>query len=176
MLYLLKKEYRRDNAYRYLCVLLFLLFLPVFVNPINKMWHTGSYQAFPLRFGFILIFLGLLLGGILIQSINLDQPAAKSKGWAILILLVMLGLYGGVIYMLSSHDFDTLTRYTKKLWVPEDTYKLLLFFCLLYTSFLLCSVPVRPSYSFPLVLWLAPFTAEELFCCSFFHQDTGKDL
>ncbi|MFR5072911.1 MAG: hypothetical protein ACLTDS_12610 [Bianqueaceae bacterium] len=63
----------------------------------------------------------------MIQSINLDQPAAKSKGWAILILLVMLGLYGGVIYMLSSHDFDTLTRYTKKLWVPEDTYKLLLF-------------------------------------------------
>ncbi|MFR5072910.1 MAG: hypothetical protein ACLTDS_12605 [Bianqueaceae bacterium] len=49
VLYLLKKEYRRDNAYRYLCVLLFLLFLPVFVNPINKMWHTGSYQAFPLR-------------------------------------------------------------------------------------------------------------------------------
>ena len=44
------------------------------------------------------------------------------------------------------------------------------------TSSLLCSVPVRPSYSFPLVLWLAPFTAEELFCCSFFHQDTGKDL
>ncbi len=127
VLYLLKKEYRRDNTYRYLCVLLFLLFLPVFLNPINKMWHTGSYQAFPLRFGFILIFLGLLLGGILIQSINLDQPAAKSKGWAILILMGMLALYGSVIYTLLSHDFDTLSRYTKKLWVPEDTYKLLLF-------------------------------------------------
>ena len=70
-------------------------------------------EAFPLRFGFILIFLGLLLGGILIQSINLDQPAAKSKGWAILILMGMLALYGSVIYTLLSHDFDTLSRYTK---------------------------------------------------------------
>ncbi|MBE6648384.1 MAG: hypothetical protein E7614_02550 [Ruminococcaceae bacterium] len=38
----------------------FVLFtLPIFVEPINKMWHTGSYMAFPGRYAFITTFTGL---------------------------------------------------------------------------------------------------------------------
>lgn len=38
-----------------------LFFIPIFIEPINKMWHTGSYMAFPGRYAFITIFMGLYL-------------------------------------------------------------------------------------------------------------------
>ncbi len=38
-----------------------LFFIPIFIEPINKMWHTGSYMSFPGRYAFITIFMGLYL-------------------------------------------------------------------------------------------------------------------
>ncbi len=31
------------------------LSIGILIEPINKMWHTGSYQCFPLRYGFVII-------------------------------------------------------------------------------------------------------------------------
>ncbi|MFR5103263.1 MAG: hypothetical protein ACLTE4_12020, partial [Christensenellaceae bacterium] len=28
-----------------------LLLVPIIVQPVNRMWHTGSYQGFPTRYG-----------------------------------------------------------------------------------------------------------------------------
>ena len=42
-------------------VLFLLMLLPLLIDPINRMWHLGSYQAFPARYGFIPVFLGLLI-------------------------------------------------------------------------------------------------------------------
>ncbi len=35
-----------------------LLTIPLLIDPINRMWHTGSYQAFPARYGFLAVFIG----------------------------------------------------------------------------------------------------------------------
>lgn len=57
-------------------VLLFsLLLLPLFVEPINKMWHTGSYQAFPARYGYITTLIGLVLTGFYFSEMSfLKKP------------------------------------------------------------------------------------------------------
>ena len=52
---------RASGAIRTAFALFILLLLPLFVEPIHKMWHMGSYQAFPMRYGFITVFLGLAL-------------------------------------------------------------------------------------------------------------------
>ena len=52
--------YRRREATATFLVLLLTL-VPVIIEPINKMWHTGSYQAFPVRYGYITVMMGLCL-------------------------------------------------------------------------------------------------------------------
>ena len=48
----------KDSREAYTLVLFVLMLIPVVVEPINKIWHTGSYQAFPGRYGYILVLLG----------------------------------------------------------------------------------------------------------------------
>lgn len=45
----------------FLLPLLLMVGLPIIIEPLNKMWHFGSYYYFPYRYGFILIFL-LIIG------------------------------------------------------------------------------------------------------------------
>ncbi|MEG1774002.1 MAG: YfhO family protein, partial [Oscillospiraceae bacterium] len=48
-----------DQRLRADLLLFVLMMLPVMLDPINKLWHTGSYQAFPVRYGFIPVLLGV---------------------------------------------------------------------------------------------------------------------
>lgn len=50
-----KKE-DKNYFYLYLLTIIFVGILPMFVERVNLMWHTGSYQSFPWRFGFIPLF------------------------------------------------------------------------------------------------------------------------
>ena len=56
---LLGKKEDKDNLMRR--VLFVAALVPIVLEPINKMWQTGSYMSFPTRYGFITIFLCLTL-------------------------------------------------------------------------------------------------------------------
>lgn len=51
-------------------ILLILLMIPLIIDPINKIWHLGSYQSFPCRFAFMNVFLVL---DILAINFNNDE-------------------------------------------------------------------------------------------------------
>lgn len=51
--------------------LLILMILPIFFEMINQFWHVGGYVAFPMRFGYMLTFTGLILLGEILQ---LEKP------------------------------------------------------------------------------------------------------
>ena len=56
------KYYKKDSKFSLWYLANFLIVgIPIIVEPINKVWHFGSYAFFPYRFGFITIFL-LILG------------------------------------------------------------------------------------------------------------------
>lgn len=60
----------------FLLLSLIILFLPVVVEPINKLWHFGSYVYFPYRYGFISMFI-LIVGASYYLSycdINIKVP------------------------------------------------------------------------------------------------------
>ena len=61
---------RASGSIRTAFALFVLLLLPLFVEPIHKMWHMGSYQAFPMRYGFITVFLGLVLYAFVLSGDN----------------------------------------------------------------------------------------------------------
>lgn len=90
--------------------------LPMIIEPINKLWHLGSYQAFPVRYGYVPIFLGLWY-----LALGLDSsPKVKANPKGMLSLAFMLALpaiTGG--YVLYAH-FDEISSYTSKLWVSTE--------------------------------------------------------
>ena len=41
------------------------------------MWHTGSYQAFPARYGYITVFLGLIIAADMLNDFNQKNTVEK---------------------------------------------------------------------------------------------------
>lgn len=49
--------YKKDKKNVLFFMLTFIvLILGLFIEPINKMWHTGSYYCFPYRYSFVIVF------------------------------------------------------------------------------------------------------------------------
>ena len=105
-----------------------LMVIPVFIEPINKMWHTGSYQAFPARYGYITVFLGLILLARAISELNAQnrglQYQSASGGIGALLLIFSAA---AVSRLLIAGKYDELTAYTRTLWAdgPSTAYFLI---------------------------------------------------
>lgn len=123
--------------------LFLLMFIPLFIDPINKVWHTGSYQAFPVRYGFIPILIGLSLAGLGIdRALTKAAPTTKLS-----MLLLPLGVWGGcnlLAYLLLTRRLKELSSYVSSLWVSYNSYRyLLLMFLVFAAGYLLLVLGVR---------------------------------
>lgn len=97
-------------------LLLILTLIPVFVEPINKMWQTGNYQAFPVRYGYMPVFLGLALLGWMINEMSDDRLPAQSASVPLFISMIAVGALFITACLLLRNDYATITVYTKTLW------------------------------------------------------------
>ncbi len=97
-----------------------LLLIPVVLEPINKMWHIGSYQAFPVRYGYITVMLGLCLAASCASRSNercrLLRPPAKTPVAFQVIAGCLLLMVGCVGLLLLVTRYTALTRYVGTLW------------------------------------------------------------
>ena len=75
-LYFICKKYKKRKL-NIIGILFLLTLLPIFIEPINKMWHTGSYQAFPARYGYITVFLGLIIAADMLNDFNQKNTVEK---------------------------------------------------------------------------------------------------
>lgn len=57
----------------------FLTLLPVIFEPINKMWHTGDYMAFPMRYGYMTTLMMLTFAAVKLSHTRSEDYAEKSK-------------------------------------------------------------------------------------------------
>lgn len=119
----LGKSHNRKTDFLFCMILLTLI--PVFIDPINKMWHTGSYQAFPVRYGYIPIFFSLILYGIL-----LAQPRTFKSGTRIPLFLGIFSVFGvaWLAFYFIDQKYRTLTVYTRSLWCSRSEFYLVLIF------------------------------------------------
>lgn len=120
-------ESRRE---RYLLCLFCLMLAPVFIEPINKMWHTGSYQAFPGRYGYMIVLLGLTLAGQILQQPVEPACARSSKPWTAGLFLLTGGTAVAGFWLWQRYP-KTLTTYIRTLWSSNAALRIFLIFFLL---------------------------------------------
>ncbi len=130
MTFLLKRYRERSHARLTLCLFLLLL-VPIFVEPVNKMWHTGSYQSFPVRYGYIPAFLGLILLAGCISAINRKTEPLRTnqhRGLSAFIAALSIGAVIFCAVLVICCDFSTVTVYTHTLSGNSDSFVHLLAF------------------------------------------------
>ncbi len=151
------------------------------LDPINIMWHGGSYQAFPLRWGMIPILLMLTLAGKQL-SVQYDPEKAaifpKPAAWAMLCGSLAAVCACGLI--LHFRESGHIYSYTETLWVStENTLRLLIFMFLLTTGYAFAILfrqhgvlSARSCTGFLAVLFLCEFAFH--YDCYFGHA-AGSD-
>lgn len=72
------KGHRDDKNVKFLLLFSFFTLLPLLVEPINKMWHTGSYFSYPFRYSYIPIFF-LLVGCLYYLEKYFDNDQKEHK-------------------------------------------------------------------------------------------------
>ena len=122
-------------------ILLFLTFIPLIIEPVNKMWHTGSYMSFPSRYGFITIYMLVLCcaGFFSSDSKNIAPPKKKADS-KITLLICAVVIYCFYMFFSGfvSNNYETISVFTKTLWQNNDSFMLL--FELFFASVLLQSI------------------------------------
>ena len=123
-----------DNPREVYLLLLFLLMLiPTAIEPINKIWHTGSYQAFPGRYGYILVFLGLCLTAGLLREPEVPVRRSLPPLFRRLLAAGPFLLAGLAVFLscfLLKNKFKALSVYTRTLWGNDQSLRAFLLFFL----------------------------------------------
>lgn len=139
ILFFFHRQSLSQKKIQWLLSMFVLLCLPILIEPINKMWHTGSYQAFPTRYGYISVFLGLMILASVLEFCAKDpNPLQKASHRSLLIslalcVILILLLWSGVV-LLSSH-YEELTAYTRRLWNSTDGFLFMLNFAGIAVAF-----------------------------------------
>ena len=140
------KRNRRFNGY---LLLAFLTIIPMYIEPVNLMWHMGSYMAFPGRYGFITIFSVIICAGFFLSEFapdtkakqivymkeKIQSPEIKKKrfspdnisslpalitGWCLVYAVCRFGT------KFIEKNYKDITSYTWSLYQNENSYRLLM--------------------------------------------------
>lgn len=122
-----------------------LLTLALVLDPINMMWHAGSYQAFPLRWGMIPILLMLTLAGRQLTREADPLPEHTKKLPAYLLLGGCMLAAAGTFCLLHFAAGDQLYSYVKTLWVDTHAALWMLGWFLVMTVTYLTALMLRQS-------------------------------
>lgn len=122
----LRRREARTGVFTAVSWMCLLFLIAMLVRPINKMWHTGSYQGFPVRYGYMLTLLLLFLGWRIIRSIRPPELPRRSALLPAAVVLVAAGAYLGLVLSLLAGYFEQLGTYTRTLWWDWDAALLLL--------------------------------------------------
>lgn len=117
-----EKSHEKRLRQQILCVLLCSAML---LDPINRLWHTGSYQAFPFRWAFILILLALTVIG---EELCPEESANRFKmtnGERICLVGLQLLVVTSVVVLLCCAK-SVIFAYVETLWVSTPMFFLML--------------------------------------------------
>ena len=108
-----------EKEIKFLILIFALTSLPLIIEPINLMWHTGSYMSFPARYGFIPVFIGLLLAAKDLEKFK-ETDAKKPLGLILGVVSLLLAIYA---LSLTLNNQDILSAYVNSLWGDRDALK-----------------------------------------------------
>ena len=137
LILLWQKEAPRISSRRRDRYIFLLLAAAAALDPVNIMWHGGSYQAFPLRWGMIPILLMLTLAG---KQLSVQYEAGKTavfpKPAAAAILGGCLTAVCACVLLLHFTQKEHLYSYVSTLWIsPDVMLRMLILMFLLTVSY-----------------------------------------
>ncbi len=161
---------RKSKNSRMYAILAILMLLPVIFEPINKMWHTGDYMAFPVRYGYISVFMVLVYIAVKLKNLDKTDYAEKTKKrFAIPAFAAVIGYGIFTLWFYSEYRKD-LDAYSTTLWGNFDSFILLLAitsgFAILFTYIL--GTGVLKKLKFPVMAVLLAIVT--IFECVFNAQ------
>ncbi len=120
-----------------LTVILFLATLvPIVLEPVNKMWQTGSYMSFPTRYAFITIFLCIVLAfenvakrieqGTDETLVGKEKFKKQAPRYALSVL--SLGISAWYVWMSTKYtrlNHETMDQYASSLWGNNASFEAL---------------------------------------------------
>ncbi|MCD8095281.1 MAG: YfhO family protein [Ruminococcus sp.] len=107
-------------------LMLVLLLIPLVIEPINKMWHTGSYMSFPARYAFMTIFMLLIMAAYALDKKTEYKENLKQYALGALVCAVAAIIFEQSSAYFIEENIDTLSTYTSSLSGSEDSFKALL--------------------------------------------------
>ncbi|MGN0601700.1 MAG: YfhO family protein [Oscillospiraceae bacterium] len=113
-----KERTKQMNMYLYLFV---LTLVPLFIEPINKMWHTGNYMSFPGRYAFITSFMGLICCAYFLSQ-NHKLKSLSFVLPSLLIPIPIVIIYGYFSNKFITGNYNTIINYVKTLWGNQDSW------------------------------------------------------
>ena len=123
----------REQRVRWLFCMIAATLVPVFVEPVNKMWQTGSYQSFPVRYGYIPVFLGLILFAVCVSELNGENGRLGRDAFSPVSVITAAVAVLAVVFcanIILKYDFEEVTVYTRTLWGSSASFRRLLLFAL----------------------------------------------
>ncbi|WP_322173551.1 YfhO family protein [Acutalibacter caecimuris] len=118
-----------------------LTVLPMLVEPANKLFHTGSYQAFPARYGYVPVLLGLWYLAVVegVSEGKFGRRRGETPLWGVLALPLAAGAW------LLLCQYERATGYVRTLWVDGPAFQVLGVFWLacLVALLVICFWPAR---------------------------------
>lgn len=120
-----KKRSKNLNTY---LIMLFLMLVPMLIEPANIMWHTGSYMSFPCRYAFITLFLAVMCAGYFLSED--ERPIKEKKKCDNYILFLVLAIMLYTFFVFSNgfveNNLEGMSKYTRSLWQDETAFVLVL--------------------------------------------------
>lgn len=158
---------QRDRELQGYLYLFALMLIPIFIEPINKMWHTGTYMSFPGRYAFITVFVGLICCAYMLSG----KQELKSTGKILATLFipaVLVVLLGTFASRFITDNVDTINKFVRTLWGDQNSWlkvtQLFIVFAVFYGAIyllykkglvikdyfviLLCAVTLIEGYSY----------------------------
>ena len=117
-----------EKETKFLSTVFLLTALPLIIEPVNLMWHMGSYMSFPARYGFIPVFLGILIAA---KEIKIGKEGGR---WDLSIpLCFTVGLIAAFAVLFTGKNVDTLSVYINSLWSNQKALEGLTLICIFFS-------------------------------------------
>ena len=102
--FLLRKTLKKDKNTKVLYAsIITTFFIPLIFEKVNLLWHTGSYQCFPFRYGFIISFLLMIVFFYGYQKYKFSFLVKEFKEIKLWLPLILLGF----VTFFFWYDFST---------------------------------------------------------------------
>lgn len=96
-------KYKKNKETIFLIIIFILTTIGVIIEPINRIWHTGNYNAFPYRYSFIAIFI-MICGSLKYISNETKRETQTNIKQKNIILIIIFCLFVISMFMLNFNN------------------------------------------------------------------------